>query len=399
MDAFKVASYSLEADDDAEEEAEAEAAEAEGGGEEFWAGLLAERAGQAEAIEGLKMGVGKRVQRGAVNYKDMDRPLEDELKAEEKLRILAEKEAAAAERKRKREEKEKEMERRREEREERKREREERERERKEAASRWVAPPMLEWAAAAANFSGSAAESSHYQIHGFHFRDRKAFVRLLLRYGVHDGSLRQLVRACATDAELKRKRPVEIATYANRFLFHLLEVQRDAILKISAMRARRGGDAEAAPEAAPAAAPAAADVEMGGVAPPAAEAAESPVKAEEAAAEEAAPAAADDAEMAEAEEEAAAEVLEAEAVVEEAEAEEEAMEEEEEEEAPAPVPAPAAAAGSSTSGIELGCSKCRWSPFGCKKCRADAEDAEEARRTAGPPPAVLPPRARARRAR
>ena len=96
---------------------------------------------------------------------------------------------------------------------------------------------MLEWAAAAANFSGSAAESSHYQIHGFHFRDRKAFVRLLLRYGVHDGSLRQLVRACATDAELKRKRPVEIATYANRFLFHLLEVQRDAILKISAMRA------------------------------------------------------------------------------------------------------------------------------------------------------------------
>ena len=41
--------------------------------------------------------------------------------------------------------------------------------------------------------------------------------------------------------------PPATTAHANRFLFHLLEVQRDAILKISAMRASaEGGDAEAA---------------------------------------------------------------------------------------------------------------------------------------------------------
>eukprot|EP00966_Prymnesium_polylepis_P296825 6857182-Prymnesium_polylepis.1 len=122
----------------------------------------------------LQMGRGKR-ERQALNYREVNMPLFVEQKEaiekkEEELKPKEEKKAKA-------------------------------EKKEKEAPPPWALPELLSW--------DTQHEGRHY-VYGFSERDRKAFLRLVMRWGLLGGDLHQLARKCASDADLRRKRLGEI---------------------------------------------------------------------------------------------------------------------------------------------------------------------------------------------
>ena len=223
FDAFKVADFGR-----VEQEAtEAEAAEAEEGGaedmeglepgqegegegEDFWGELLGERSAQYTALEAMRMGRGKRDRSAPLNYRETNLPLWQAMEADEAAQREEEKRRKEAEKEERRREKEERV----------AREAEKKAEKVKLKQREWEPPALLSW-----DVSGNG----NYSVHGFSWRERRSFLKLLLRYGLLGGQPLQIHRICKTDSELRRKRIEELTLYTNRTLLHMMETQRDEL--------------------------------------------------------------------------------------------------------------------------------------------------------------------------
>ncbi|KAL1496220.1 hypothetical protein AB1Y20_016183 [Prymnesium parvum] len=170
---------------------------------EYWESLLGDRSAQEQELMQLQMGRGKR-ERQALNYREVNMPLYEE------GHEVAEKDDKARQKRFKHEERE---------------------------GAPWSQPELLAW---------DPVHEGRYYVYGFSERERKAFLRLLMRYGLLGGRLNQLYRKCSAEADLRRKRLCEIGLYANRLVFHLLEADQEALL---ASDGAEGDDEDAADDA------------------------------------------------------------------------------------------------------------------------------------------------------